>query len=374
MPPFPFEYELPSDLIAQESVEPRDQARLLVVDRAGETLEHRRFFELPALLNPGDLLVLNDTRVLHARLLGRRRGTGGKWEGLFLRALGDGMWEMIGQTRGKLKPGDVIDIEPPALAGAAGWPSGGPAGRPAGRPAGVAAGSHVERLALTLVEPLGEGRWRVRPSTDEPPHVVLERHGHVPLPPYIRKGADRPQDRERYQTVFAARPGAVAAPTAGLHFTPRVFDQLRERGVGWTHVTLHVGLGTFRPIAAEDYTRHPMHAEWGELSAAAVEQVQSCKARGNRVVAVGTTAVRVLETAAQAGTLQPWSGETSIYIYPPYRFRVIDALVTNFHLPRTTLLLLVAAFAGLELTEKAYRAAVAEKYRFYSYGDAMLIL
>jgi len=343
MPSFPFDYELPPDLIAQEPVEPRDQARLLVVDRARQTLEHRRFVELPTLLNPGDLLVLNDTRVLRARLLGRRRGTGGKWEGLFLRAFEDGGWEMIGQTRGKLKVGDMIDVGP------------GP-------------------LALTLVEPLGEGRWRVQPSQSEAPHVVLERHGHVPLPPYIRKGEDRPQDRERYQTVFAARPGAVAAPTAGLHFTPPVFDELRQHDIGWTHVTLHVCLGTFRPIVCDDYTKHPMHAEWGEIPAAAVEAIRACKLRGNRVVAVGTTAVRVLETAAQAGTLQPWTGETSIYIYPPYRFRVVDALVTNFHLPRTTLLLLVAALAGVEWTEKAYRAAIAERYRFYSYGDAMLIL
>jgi S-adenosylmethionine:tRNA ribosyltransferase-isomerase len=343
MSAFPFDYEVPPELIAQEPIEPRDAARLLVVQRGQETLQHCRFHELPALLEPGDLLVLNDTRVLHARLLGRRRGTGGKWEGLFLRALPDGDWEMLCQMRGKPRTGDLIDVDPAPL-------------------------------ALELVETLPEGRWRMRPSLKGAPQAILEAHGHVPLPPYIRKGADRAEDRDRYQTVFAARPGAVAAPTAGLHFTPRVFEGLKQRGFGWTQVTLHVGLGTFRPITNPDYRRHPMHAEWGELPAAAVEAIEACKRRGSRVVAVGTTAVRVLETAAQTGQIAPWSGETSLFIYPPYPFRIVDALLTNFHLPRTTLLLLVAAFAGIELTHKAYQAAIAERYRFYSYGDAMLVL
>jgi S-adenosylmethionine:tRNA ribosyltransferase-isomerase len=342
MPHFPFDYDLPASLIAQEPVEPRDQARLLVVRRESRAIEHRHFFDLPDLLRPGDLLVLNDTRVLHARLLGRRAATGGKWEGLFLRAHADGTWEMLCQTRGTLKPGEVIDVEP------------GP-------------------FALKLLDRLPDGRWRVEPQPAGDPAGLLERFGQVPLPPYIRKGTARPADRERYQTVYARRAGAVAAPTAGLHFTPRVFDQLKRRGIGWAFVTLHVGLGTFRPVEVEDYTRHEMHREWGELSAATADAIRACKDRGGRVVAVGTTSVRVLESAARAGAIQSWSGETDLYIYPPYEYRVVDALVTNFHLPRTTLLLLVAALAGADLLRRAYETAVAQRYRFFSYGDAMLI-
>jgi S-adenosylmethionine:tRNA ribosyltransferase-isomerase len=202
----------------------------------------------------------------------------------------------------------------------------------------------------------------------------MDRVGHVPLPPYIRKGQDRPEDRHRYQTVFSEHPGAVAAPTAGLHFTSGVFDALKQRGIAWAFVTLHVGLGTFRPIDAADYKQHAMHAEWGELPDATVAAITQCKARRGRVIAVGTTSVRVLETAGRDGPLRPWIGETSLYIYPPYDFRVVDALITNFHLPRTTLLLLVGAFAGVELLQRAYAAAVLERYRFFSYGDAMLIV
>jgi S-adenosylmethionine:tRNA ribosyltransferase-isomerase len=194
------------------------------------------------------------------------------------------------------------------------------------------------------------------------------------LPPYIRKGTANDIDRERYQTVYAREPGAVAAPTAGLHFTPRVFEQLHERGIHRAFVTLHVGLDTFRPIEVEDYTQHAMHREWGELPETTVQAIHGCKQRGGRVVAVGTTAVRVLESAARLGPLQAWSGETALFIHPPYDFRVVDALVTNFHLPRSTLLLLVAAFAGVELLNAVYQAAISESYRFYSYGDAMLIL
>jgi len=341
--PFPVEYELPPHLIAQEPCEPRDEARLLVLRRREQSLEHCRFHELPELLQRGDLLVLNDTRVLPARLLGRRARTGGKWEGLFLRTLDDGCWEMMCQTRGRLAEGETVEVEP--------------------RP-----------LTLALVARLPGGRWRVKPGMSGDVAELLGRFGQVPLPPYIRKGWARAEDRERYQTVYARRHGAVAAPTAGLHFTPRVFDGLRQRDIGWAFVTLHVGPGTFQPIQAEDYTRHPMHSEWAELPAAASQAVHACKRRGGRVVAVGTTSVRVLETAARLGPLTAWSGETDLFIHPPYEFRVVDALVTNFHLPQTTLLLLVAAFAGVELTRAAYQAAVAAEYRFYSYGDAMLIL
>lgn len=343
MPSFPFDYELPSRLIAQAPAEPRDHARLLVVHRHQPGLAHHRFFELPDLLDPGDLLVLNDTRVLPARLVGKRLDTGGRWEGLFVRQLPAGEWEMLCRTRGRLRAGERIAIEP------------GP-------------------LVLQLVECLPEGRWSARPESDGPAVELLERFGAMPLPPYIRKGVAGPADRTRYQTVYGREPGAVAAPTAGLHFTSQVFERLEQRGIGWAFITLHVGLGTFRPIEAADYTQHPIHTEWGRLPLATADAIRTCKQRGGRVVAVGTTAVRVLETAAQAGAVQPWSGDTALFIHPPYPFRVVDALVTNFHLPRTTLLLLVGAFAGVEPLRAAYATAIAADYRFYSYGDAMLIL
>jgi S-adenosylmethionine:tRNA ribosyltransferase-isomerase len=312
----------------------------LVIHRSTGSREHRVFHELPSLLNPGDLLVLNDTRVLPARLLGQRASTGGKWEGLFLRTVPSGDWELLCQTRGRLRMGETVVIEP-------------------------------EPLRLTMVGRSPAGHWLARPDVEGTPSELLERFGQVPLPPYIRKGRAADADRERYQTVYAQRAGAVAAPTAGLHFTPRVFEVLRQRGIGWTFVTLHVGLGTFQPIQTEDITQHPMHSEWGELSAATAEAIRACRARKGRIVAVGTTSVRVLETAEEE---QPWCGETRLFIYPPYSFRTVDALVTNFHLPRTTLLLLVAALAGVDLLRDAYMTAVAHRYRFYSYGDAMLIL
>jgi S-adenosylmethionine:tRNA ribosyltransferase-isomerase len=359
MSSFPFDYDLPPELIAQEPVEPRDAARLLIADRHTQSVRHRHFRDLPQLLNPGDLLVLNDTRVLHARLLGHRQATGGKWEGLFLKTLADGSWEMLCQTRGHLKEGESIVIESPHVA----QNSFDGQKRRAGPP-----------LTLTLLERLPQGRWRVSPSLTQPPHEVLQRHGHVPLPPYIRKGRDRAEDRQRYQTVYSDKPGAVAAPTAGLHFTPDTFEALRQGGIDWTFVTLHVGLGTFRPIEGDDFTQHAMHAEWGELPLPTLEAIRNCKSRGGQVVAVGTTTVRVLETAAKRGELRPWSGETDLFIYPPFEFQIVDALVTNFHLPRTTLLLLVSAFASVELLQRAYAAAVSERYRFFSYGDAMLIV
>jgi S-adenosylmethionine:tRNA ribosyltransferase-isomerase len=338
-----FDFDVPPHLIAQEPIQPRDQARLLVVSRADQSLVHRRFFELPQLLRPGDLLVLNDTRVLNARLVGRRLATKGKWEGLFLRALPDATWEMLSRTRGKLEPGETIEIEP------------GP-------------------LQLRLVSALPGGRWLAQPNLTGSIDQMLEQAGRVPLPPYIRKGVARPGDRERYQTVYGAKEGAVAAPTAGLHFTPAVFARLRERLIDWIFVTLHVGLGTFQPMQSADPSRHTMHREWAELTPETARLINERKAAGSRIVAVGTTSVRVLETAARGGMLAPWSGETDLFIHPPYDFQVVDVLLTNFHFPRTTLLLLAAAFAGAPLLEKAYKTAIAEEYRFFSYGDAMLIL
>jgi S-adenosylmethionine:tRNA ribosyltransferase-isomerase len=338
-----FDYELPPERIAQEPCAERDQSRLLVVRRSSAALEHHVFADLPDLLNPGDLLVLNDTRVLPARLLGLRARTGGKWEGLFLSRTTDGLWELLCQTRGRLIEGETIAVEP------------GP-------------------LLLELISRTPAGHWLARPSETGACTEVLQRHGQVPLPPYIRKGRAAETDRDRYQTVYARQAGAVAAPTAGLHFTPRLFERLQKRGIGWTFVTLHVGPGTFQPIQVADVTQHTMHCEWGELPARTIEEIAACKARGGRVVAIGTTTVRVLETVAAGGPLRPWSGETDLYIYPPYRFQAIDALVTNFHLPRSTLLLLVGAFAGPDLLRQAYNVAIEQGYRFYSYGDATLIL
>lgn len=361
------DYELPPHLIAQEPCAERDQARLLVVRRAAQApavsscylqpiphhsppathdLAHRSFLDLPELLSPGDLLVLNDTRVLPARLLGRRARTSGRWEGLFLRQWPDGAWELLCQTRGRLIEGEIIQIEP------------GP-------------------LRLILLRKTPEGHWLVKPEeTDAAGSVaaLLERHGQVPLPLYIRKGKGGPDDRERYQTLYARNPGAVAAPTAGLHLTPRVFERLKERGIGWAFVTLHVGLGTFQPIQVRDIAEHRMHQEWGELPEATATAIRECQGRRGRVVAVGTTTVRVLETVAASGPLRPWSGQTDLFIRPPYTFRAVDALVTNFHLPRSTLLLLVSAFAGIDLIRRAYMTAIDRGYRFYSYGDAMLIV
>jgi S-adenosylmethionine:tRNA ribosyltransferase-isomerase len=336
------DYDLPADRIAQQPCAQRDQARLLVVRRRDASLSHHVFLDLPELLRPGDLLILNDTRVLAARLLGRRARTGGKWEGLFVRAHPDDLWELMSQTRGRLQAGETIAIEPAPL-------------------------------QLHLVRKTSDGHWLARPSDPGSVVELLARHGQVPLPPYIRKGRAVAGDEERYQTVFARQPGAVAAPTAGLHFTPQLLEHLRQRDIGSAFVTLHVGPGTFQPIQVADITQHPMHHEWGELPSVTATAIDTCRQRGGRIVAVGTTTVRVLETVAASGPLRPWSGETDLFIYPPYSFRAVDVLVTNFHLPRSTLLLLVSAFGGVELMRRAYMTAIDEGYRFYSYGDAMLI-
>ncbi|MBA4065088.1 MAG: tRNA preQ1(34) S-adenosylmethionine ribosyltransferase-isomerase QueA [Isosphaera sp.] len=336
-----FDYHLPDHLVAQHPAARRDESRLLVVRRDTGALDHRTFRDLPDLLAPGDLLVLNDTRVLHARLVGRRERTGGKWEGLFLRAAGD-HWEMLAQTRGYPEAGTVFVTD--------------------------------TGLRLTLRGRTADRHWLMEPDPAGPPAELLGRFGHVPLPPYIRKGRGGDADRERYQTVYADRAGSVAAPTAGLHFTPELFARLADRGVGTARVTLHVGLGTFAPVKVDDPEKHEIHREWCEVSEATADAVRAAKGRGGRVVAVGTTTVRTLETAAGPDGVRPFSGETGLYVRPPFAFRVVDGLVTNFHLPRTTLLLLVGAFAGPEVLRAAYAEAVTRGYRFYSYGDAMLVL
>jgi S-adenosylmethionine:tRNA ribosyltransferase-isomerase len=331
----------------------------MVVDRKRQQIEHHHVRDLPELLASGDRLVLNDTQVLAARLLGKREKTGGYWQGLFLTAEPDGSWRILCKTRGRLHPGEAIRLSDRD-----------------GRPGG----------SLILVERLPSGEWRVRHDSDAPPEDVLKRIGRVPLPPYIRGGNMIDADEESYQTVFARRPGAVAAPTAGLHFTPALLQTLVERGIGATAITLHVGLGTFRPIEAEQFDQHRMHSEWGEITPAASEELNGTHAHGGRLVAVGTTVTRLLESAVRTTSesvksptgdrrsIPAWSGTTDLFIRPPFDFLAVDALLTNFHFPRTTLLVLVQTLAGQELIAEAYKKAVEEEYRFYSYGDAMLIV
>jgi S-adenosylmethionine:tRNA ribosyltransferase-isomerase len=335
-----FDYQLPEHLIAQHPALRRDEARLMVLRRSTGAIEHRTFRDLPELLEPGDLVVLNDTKVLPARLIGMREETGGKWEALFL-AERDGLWEMLAHTRGHPGSGTVFVTD--------------------------------SGLKLTLRGRTGDHHWLMEPADAGSPVELLARHGHIPLPPYIRKGRDEPGDAERYQTVYAKRAGSVAAPTAGLHFTPDLLARVESRGIGIARVTLHVGLGTFAPMKT-DPESHRMHRERCEVTQGTVDAIQASRARGSHVVAVGTTTARTLESAARPDSLRPFRGETDLYSRPPFEFRVVDALVTNFHLPRTTLLLLAAAFAGEKLLERAYQEAIAREYRFFSYGDAMLVL
>jgi len=341
-----FDFDLPDELIAQHPIEPRDHSRLMVIDRRRGSWEHRTFAELPDLLDPADILVRNNTRVVPARLVGSRVATGGKWEGLFLREQTDGAWEILATTRGRPALGERVVVG--------------------------------QGLTLVLEERGKAGSWIVRPQQTLAHHestfALLEQHGQTPLPPYIRKGRESGGDRLAYQTVYADRPGSVAAPTAGLHFTDEVFNRLNARGITWVDLTLHVGLGTFRPMEAQRLEDHVMHAEWAELSAQVVDILKARRRQGGRIVAVGTTSARTLETAAAGGTLQPFSGETQLFIRPGHIFHGVDSLVTNFHLPRSSLLVLVSALAGLDLIRAAYADAIRHRYRFFSYGDAMLIL
>lgn len=347
-----YDYELPPDRIAQSPVEPRDAARLMVVHRATRRIEHRIFREIVDYLRPGDLLVFNDTRVIPARLFAVKP-TGGRVELLLVRQVDPERWWALVRGR-RVRAGTRLQL--------------------------LSGGQPVDLFAE--VEEEGEGPLRrLRFST--PPEGWLERLGVIPLPPYIRRPLPNP---ERYQTVYARVPGSVAAPTAGLHFTPELLARLREHGVRFAFVTLHISLDTFRPIETADVRAHKLHQERCALSAETAALINRTRLEGGRIVAVGTTVVRVLETAARRGlgcspdavcpgqVVGPFEGETDLYIYPGFVFRAVDALITNFHLPRSTLLLLVAAFMGYDRMREAYRTAIAEGYRFYSFGDAMFIL
>jgi S-adenosylmethionine:tRNA ribosyltransferase-isomerase len=355
-----FDYELPPERIAHVPCEPRDAARLLVHERASGRSEHRRVRDLPEVLLPGDLLVVNDTRVVPARLCGTR-ASGGAVELLVLgpaQPAGDELrWRALVKPAGRLRIGERIELEGGALEAEA------------QERVLDADGSPGAEWILALRDPRAPGR---------PLDELLEESGRMPLPPYLRRprgdDAERARDRERYQTVFASERGAIAAPTAGLHFTPELLARLEERGVERARVTLHVGVGTFLPVTADLVEDHRMHAERYELSAETAAAVARARARGGRVVAVGTTSVRVLETCAGAdGVVRAGAGETRLFLKPGDRFSAVDALLTNFHLPRSTLLMLVSAFAGRERVLALYQEAIAAGYRFYSFGDAMLL-
>jgi len=334
-----FDFPFDSSLIATHPSLPRDHARLLVLQRDDRSLAHRRVDELPDLLQPGDLLVVNDTKVLAARVAGRKHPSGEELEILFVKDLGNAIWEVL--IKGTFRPGQILEM---------------------GSEASVVV---VERSAA---------RTTVRVESPIPFPEWLRQYGRMPLPPYLKR-APTDQDREWYQTLFAQHEGAIAAPTAGLHFTPALLAQLQQRGIGLTTITLHVGVGTFKPVTVNQIEDHRMGAEWIEVGAEALRSIEQVRVRGRRIVAVGTTVVRALETAARVdGQIRPYRGETDLFMTPGCPFKVVDALLTNFHLPRTTLLMLVSALAGTEFLRQAYAEAVRERYRFYSYGDAMLIL
>ncbi|WP_067923305.1 tRNA preQ1(34) S-adenosylmethionine ribosyltransferase-isomerase QueA [Alicyclobacillus shizuokensis] len=336
-----FDYSLPEELIAQTPLANREDSRLLVVNPVDQRLVHTRFSHIGQHLRPGDVLVLNNSKVLPARLHADKLDTGAKVELLLSRPVSEYEWWALARPAKRLRLGSRLRV--------------------------VANGMEATAEVLEVAE---EGLRRLRFEVDEPMRDFLERVGEVPLPPYIHTPL---QNRDRYQTVYAREPGSVAAPTAGLHFTQRLLDELAKQGVEIHHVTLHVGLGTFRPVKVERVEEHTMHSELYEVPASVAQAVNRARAEGRRVIAVGTTALRTLESAGAGGTVTAGSGETDIFIYPGYHFQIVDGLITNFHLPKSTLLMLVAAMMGTEFTKRVYAEAVAERYRFFSFGDAMFI-
>jgi S-adenosylmethionine:tRNA ribosyltransferase-isomerase len=330
-----FDYHLPPELIAQTPIEPRDAARLLQLDRSSGAIGHFHFYDLPDLLRPGDLLVANESRVIPARIFGHKAGTGGAVEILLLRRIDEVTWQALVRSR-RVQVGTRIEIRPDLVA------------------------------EVVAVSPTSERLLRF----SQPIDAFLNELGSMPLPPYIHSPL---RDPERYQTVYSHTLGSAAAPTAGLHFTPRLLAQLSDRDIEMIYVTLHVGLDTFKPVETEDVELHHIHTEYMEVTEEVAAQIRGARAEGRRVIAVGTTSVRVLETMGERG-LSAFTGDTSLYIYPGYKFHVVDGMITNFHLPRSSLLMLVAAFAGKETIDRTYGEAINRKYRFYSFGDAMLIL
>lgn len=334
-----FDYFLPEELIAQHPIEPRDGSRLLVLDKNTGKQLHQHFYDLPEYLRAGDTLVFNDTRVIPARLIGFKPETGGKVEVFLLTRKTGEEWEALVKPGKKAKPGTIIKFS--------------------------------DELSCEILETTDFGGRIVRFIFDGIFEEILDKLGQTPLPPYIKEEL---ADKERYQTVYARERGSAAAPTAGLHFTKELMEKIKAKGVSLAFVTLHVGLGTFRPVNTDDITNHVMHREYYSVSSEAAEVINNTKANGGRVIAVGTTAIRTLETATVDGLLEAKSGWTEIFIYPGYQFKMIDAAVTNFHLPKSTLLMLISALAGKESVLAAYSEAVAQEYRFFSFGDAMLII
>ena len=336
-----FYYDLPKERIAQTPVEPRDHSRLLVMDRFTGEMEHRHFYDIVDYLRPGDLLVINDSRVLPARLYGYKEDTGAHMELLLLEQKENMVWECLAKPGKKAKPGVKLIFGDGLLTG-------------------------------EVVDVKEDGNRMVKFTCDGNFYSVLDQIGQMPLPPYI---TEKLQDKERYQTVYSKELGSAAAPTAGLHFTPELMDKIRAMGVDFASVTLHVGLGTFRPVKAQEVTEHKMHSEHCLLPKETAEKILKTKANGGRVIAVGTTSCRTLESVATfTGQIQPWEGYTDIFIYPGYEFKVLDGLITNFHLPESTLIMLVSAFAGREHILHAYEEAVKLEYRFFSFGDACLFI
>jgi len=351
-----YDFDLPRERIAQHPLATRSDSRLMLVNRATGQIDHSHVRDLPHWLRAGDALVLNNSRVIPAKLVGYRTQTRGRWQGLFLRAdPGTGAWEVLTKTRGTLQPGETIMVQDRS-----------------GRDSMMLRCVARTDTGHLIVQPESMDQWS---EISRDPFTLLEQFGRIPLPPYIRDGQMVDADLTDYQTVYAKATGSIAAPTAGLHFTESLLRSISKREVQISAVTLHVGIGTFRPIASEQLADHKMHSEWGSLDAATCDSLLECRKQGGRIVAVGTTTVRVLESAVVhgGGTLTPWTGETDIFIRPGHRFGGIDALLTNFHLPRSSLLVLVSALAGRELIMRAYHEAIAEEYRFFSYGDAMLI-
>ena len=342
-------YYLPPELIAQKPADVRSESRLLVLQRDSARITDSSFSKIGDFLRAGDCLVLNDTKVLPARFFARR-GTGGKLEGLFLAESSAGIWEVMLKGAGKVKVGEQIILKNKTNKGF---------------------------CEAQVQEKQGEGLFRLKISSDEDFKTVLEEIGFAPLPPYIKRGSDIEQakiDKERYQTVYANSTGAVAAPTAGLHFTEELIEQLKGEGIKFAHITLHIGVGTFKPVTTETLEEHKMHSEWFSINEDTANLINETKQQGGRIIAVGTTSGRTLESVAEQGRVKAMSGATEIFIKPGYEFEIVDAMVTNFHLPKSTLLALVGAFAGLDKIFTAYNHAIRQRYRFYSYGDAMLIV